>query len=265
MKRASALVLAAIALQAATPVAMAQAPAAPRPVPVAEAPSDAAIRKWVEEHPDVIVQALNKYVAEQRRKEQADGDKATLSLSGELLDASTSPFVGKQDARITVAYVLDAECGYCKTMTPILEEFVAKNPDVRIVHRWVKFLAPSSEYAARVAALVWKRFPASYTTYYREVMGHKGRLGEEGVDKALDKAVGAEAGLQLRAEVRTGASRAEIDEAIQANTGLAHRAGIQGTPTFVLSGLGSDGILRGAQQPDALQAAIDKARGARKP
>lgn len=264
MKRASALLLAAATLLGAQSAAHAQAPA-PRPAPAAESPSDAQIRKWVEEHPDLIIQALNKYVAEQRRKEQAEGDKATLALSGEILDATSAPYVGKADAKVTVAYVLDAECGYCKQMTPLLEEFLAKNPDVRIVHRWVKYLSPSSEYAGRASALVWKRYPAAYHAFYREVMGHKGRLGEDGVDKALDKAVGAEAALQLRAEIRTGASREEIGEAVTAATNLAHRAGIQGTPTFVVSGLGSEGVLRGAQQPDALQVAIDKARGARRP
>ena len=107
----------------------AQAPAAP----AAETPSDAQIRKWVDEHPDLIIQALNRFVGEQKRKEQAEGDKNTLTYSGELLDATNAPFIGKANARVTVAYVLDAECGYCKTMTGILDEFVAKNPDVRIV------------------------------------------------------------------------------------------------------------------------------------
>lgn len=263
MTRASAGVLAAVVFLASAAGAVAQAPQ--RPVPAAESPGDAQIRKWVEDHPEVIIQALNRYVAEQKRKEQAEGDRATLALQGELLDAAGTPFLGKPDAKVTIAYVLDAECSYCKGVVPVLEEFLARNPDVRILHRWVKYLAPSSEYAARVAALVWKRYPAAYPAYYKEAMGHKGRLGEEGVDKALEKAVGAEAAIQLRAEVRTGASRTEIEEAVAANTNLAHRAGIQGTPTFVVSGLGAEGILRGAQQPNVLQAAVDKARGERRP
>ena len=268
MKKVIAGLLVALAAGVATPQAWAQpAPQAPRPVPAAgaESPTDAQIRKWIEDHPDLIIQSLNRYVAEQKRTAQAESDKATMAVAGELLDATSAPYLGPSDAKVTVAYVLDAECGYCKTMTSILSDFLAKNPDVRIVHRWVKFLSPSSEYAARAAALVWKRYPAAYPAYYSAIMNHKGRLGEEGVDKALDTAVGAEAALQLRAEIRTGASRQEIDEAVTATTNLAQRAGIQGTPTFVVSGLGPEGVLRGAQQPGVVEAAVEKARGARKP
>lgn len=246
--------------------ALAQAPGAqpPRPQLPAAAPADAQIeavvRRWIEAHPEVILESVNRFVLKEKEKEAQAKNERTAQFVSEMSDARNQPFVGNPEGKTTLVYVLDGACGYCKLMTKTLDDLVSRNPDLKVVHRWVAFLGPSSEYAMRVAYLVGKRHPAQYQEFYHELMGQKGQLSNDVVDKVLAGAVGEGPALQLRSEVSTGASRGEVDDYVKANNELAHRSGIEGTPTYMAAGLGPDGVLRGAQQPDAMARLLDKAR-----
>ena len=228
-----------------------------------EAQVEALLKKWVEEHPDLIVESINKYVVREKQREIQGKNEQTVGVMNELVEQKGMPVLGNKDGKVTLVYVLDGACGYCKTMTPVIEEIVSKNPDVKVVHRWVSFLSPASEYAARAAFVLWKRQPNRYRDFYVDLMGHRGQLTNDVVDKTLAKVVGDAAALQLRAEIASGSSREEMNILVSDNLDIAHRAGIDGTPTVVVAGIGTDGILRGAQQASAVTKAIEQARKAK--
>lgn len=241
-------------------LAQAPKPAAPAGV-MTEAQVEAVVRKWIEEHPDVVIESLNRFVSKENARKSEERNAAAMAASSEIFDVAGIPMTGNPSGKVTLVYVLDAACGYCKAMTAALEEMTAKNPDVRIAHRWVGFLGPASEYAMRAVTLAWKRHPDRYPALYHELMTYRGQVSNDAVDKALTKALGEQPALQVRADLGSGAERKALDEAFAANMGLAKRATVEGTPTVFVSNLGAEGVLRGQQRPDALQAAVDKARG----
>jgi len=252
-------VLAAVLLLAAPVAALSQAP---RPVPAGESPSDASIRKWVEEHPEVILETLNRYVAKEQAKKSDARNQQALSAAPEIFDASAAPGIGNPSGKVVLTYFLDGACGYCKAMTPALDDLVSRNPDVRILHRWVSFLGPASEYAMRAATVVWKRHPDKYAAYYHDMMTQKGGLSNDVVDKALARALGDDLALSVRSEIAGGSDRPAVDAALAANSALARQALIDGTPTMFVKGLGPEGVLRGLQKPDDLKAVVERSRTA---
>ncbi len=239
---------------------------APRPAAPAggmsEAQVEAIVRKWVEDHPDVVIESLNRYVNRENARKSEERNAAAVAASSEIFDVAGVPMVGNPSGKVTLVYFLDAACGYCKAMTGALDEAVARNPDLRVVHRWVGFLGPASEYASRAVTLAWKRYPDRYAALHHDLMTFRGQVTNEVIDKALAKALGEQPALQVRADLASGAERKALDEAFAANMGLAKRATVEGTPTLFVSNLGVEGVLRGQQRPDALQAAVDKARAA---
>ena len=249
-----------LAVLAAAPTARAEAP---KPVQ-AGAPSDAQIesvvRKWVDEHPELIIQSLNKYVAQENAKKAEARNAQALGATQEIFDTKGQPAIGNPSGKVTVVYVLDGACGYCRVMTPVMQELVERNPDLRIVHRWVNFLGSPSEYAARAALVTWKRYPAKYPAFYHDLMSQKGQLSNALVDQVLAGALGEDLALQVRSEVSTGAK--EVEGTLADNVNLAKRAAVEGTPTLFVDGIGAAGILRGAQRQPEMQKAIEQARTA---
>lgn len=223
---------------------------------------DAAVRRFIEANPQVVLDSVNAYVEKQRlEKEAADAD-AFLSMADEFTGVEGLPVVGNPDGAITMVYVLDAACTYCRRMTPVVSSLLEKNPDLRIVQFWVPFLTPASEYAGRVAGLVAERYPGKYGEFYHQLMLKTAGLTNEIVDDVIAQTIGADAVDIIRADVTTGSMSTTYADKVQANLSLSQRALISGTPFMWVEGTGRDGLFRGAAPEARIQAAIEKARAA---
>lgn len=218
------------------------------------------VKSWIERNPEVVLQAINGYVLAQRQKETVEKNQATARSEAELANAKGAAVVGNPQGKVTLVYVLDAACGFCKQMTSALGELVKENKDLKIVHRWVNFLSPESEYAERMALVVHKRHQGVYHSFYEAVMGIRGRLTNDLINETATRLLGREAALQVIAEVAAGPSKIEMDETVAQNLAMAQRAGVEGTPTFLFVGLGPEGVVRGAKPLDDLRKLVEKAR-----
>lgn len=218
------------------------------------------VKSWIERNPEVVLQAINGYVLSQRQKEASEKNQVTAKSEAELATAKGAAVIGNPQGKVTLVYVLDAACGFCKQMTSALGELVKENKDLRIVHRWVNFLSPESEYAERVALVLYKRHQGVYPAFYEGVMGIRGRLSNDVINDVAIKLLGKEAALQVIAEVAAGPAKPELDEIVAQNLAMAQRAGVEGTPTFVFVGLGAEGVVRGAKPLDDLRKLVEKAR-----
>jgi protein-disulfide isomerase len=280
MKTRSAAILLAAAL--ATPgFALAQSPGAkpgadpqngraPGPVFVVKSQADAhledVVRTYIEQHPDVVFNAVNRYVAETREKQSQAQSVDVVAAEGEMAQAEGLPVIGDPKAKVTMVYFLDAACGYCRSMTPALEDLVAKHPDLKIIHRYVAILTPVSEYAARVAGVVSTRYATRYRDFYKALMSKHDKLTTEVVDDAVAETLGKEAVEQVKTEATAtpagGPNRA--GQTVQNNGALANRLHVQGTPFFDVLGIGPDGVVHGATSPDVLAHAVEKAGALKK-
>ena len=232
--------------------------------PVDDAKLDAAIQKWVETHPEVLVQVVSKYVAETRAKAEDNKHDVVVNADADLMQTEGIPILGKADAPVTVVYFVDAACHYCRHESTAIVDMVSRNPDVRVVQRWVRFLTPASEYAARVAGVVYARHQVKYMEFYAILMANNGPLTKEMVDAAVASAIGDDAVAPVSEEASDSVSKA-WSKTVDDNMQLAGRIGINGTPFHYVHGAGRAGVLEGELPPAKIMAAVAIARAAVKP
>lgn len=222
-----------------------------------------AVTRWIENNPEVVLKSINGYVARQKDAEAKQADDVVLKLATELSDPGKwIPVLGSKSGKIVMIEVVDANCVFCRRMEPDMHKVIADNPDLKVIRRYVPFLSPSSEYAARMASLVWRRHEGRYADFDKALMAEKTNLTTESVDRIVGTVLGSEAVLVLKSELAAGLVRQELDEHISTALELTHRAKINGTPFTMIVGAGREGLFRGAVPAPRLQEAVDKARAA---
>lgn len=119
-----------------------RAPQAPLP-----AVTDEQTSRWVEEHPDLILKAINAYMARQQP------DLTEFIASADVPIDGRYPHIGAEAGRAELYIVefSDFNCHYCKEAEQPVHSRLEAHKDVRVVYRDLGFLHPSSESAALAA------------------------------------------------------------------------------------------------------------------
>ena len=178
------------------------------------------------------------------------------------------PFVGKENAPLTMAYWYDYQCPYCKavdvggvpqipiepSMSMILKDYV-ETGKLRIVFKDFAFLGPDSLTAAEYKHAIWEMYPAKFYEWHEAMMKaqdeeHSG-FGNETTILALIKKIPGMDSTKLKALVAQ--KKAAYDAVIQADQQEGAKFGIQGTPGFIIGTKAIDG----AVGPEQFKAAID--------
>ncbi|MCG8547464.1 MAG: DsbA family protein [Alphaproteobacteria bacterium] len=187
---------------------------------------NAAIRAYILEHPEVIIEALEKF----EQKERAERQKATMAALAankeKLFNNPMTPVSGNKDGDVSIVEFFDYQCGFCKrTMASVLE-VMKEDPQVRVVWKELPILGPASEFAAR-AAMASKR-QGKYLDFHIALMGSRGQLTPK---KIFEKA--KKVGLDIEKLKRDMADPA-ISQYLSETLQLAQALGINGTPGFVI-------------------------------
>jgi len=224
----------------------------------------AIVAEVIAEKPELLLESLNSYMQAQQAEEQQRADGVVIAQKEAIADTEGRPYLGNEDGEVELVYFYDLNCPHCKRMDPALKQILEANPDVRISHRGIPILAPSSRTAAIVEGLVWSVHRDKYPAFHDALMGHQGALTETVIAEKLATVLGEEDATKILAfssnaqHPRTAAVIAAIDE----NLSVAQDSGITGTPfIFVVQG---NGIVRGAG-PDPfgeVTKLIEKARKA---
>lgn len=235
-------------------MSMAAGPLAPTPAMAQDVivPADelnAAIRRYLLENPEVIVQALELYRDEQEAQQaQAQAD-ALKRMAPQLTRLGIDPIAGNPDGSVTMVEFFDYQCGFCKRMHADKDTAVANDGDVRIVYKELPILGPMSEVASRAALAA--RAQDKYLEMHNALMTHNGRLSEAVIfDYARKLGLDVD---QLRAEMQSEA----VGEVLATNRSLARALNITGTPALIIG----DGLYPGAMTLAELEDAIAAARG----
>ncbi|MBR2137332.1 MAG: DsbA family protein [Alphaproteobacteria bacterium] len=130
----------------------------------------------LKESPKMIVEAMDIYQKQQQEEALAEREKALETVN----NADGLPFVGPEDASVTVVEFFDFSCGYCKRLAPSIEKLIADNADVKFVFKPVSFVAPISRPLAQAAIAAHKQ--GKYVEFYKAVFEHEGRVTEADID-----------------------------------------------------------------------------------
>ncbi len=192
-------------------------------------------------------------------EEAVDAPAAERLLDGIPQDGA---WLGAPDAPVVVEEYADLQCPFCAVaardaVPPVIREGV-RSGQVRLRFRTLAFLGPDSVEAGRAAVAAgaqdrqWGFVERFYARQGAENSGY--------VDEAFLREVAAEVpGLDADRMLADAAAPA-TERVLAADTAAARRAGVQGTPTFLVGRRGGPLTPAPGASADDLRAAIDRAR-----
>ncbi|CAN5414345.1 DsbA family protein [soil metagenome] len=198
--------------------------------------SDAAVRGYLLQHPEVIPEAMQRLQEREMAKVVGENRAAIFTPYG-------SAFAGNPKGDVTLVEYFDYNCGYCRASLPMLHDLVASDSGLKIVFRELPILSEESRTAARASltAAEQGKFAGFHDALYES-----GPLSDDRI-----AAVARGAGVDL-----SKASMTKADAEISRNRDIAGRLGMTGTPGWVIG----DRVFSGALPIEEMKKAIAAAR-----
>ncbi len=174
-------------------------------------------------------------------KDEIPSDQQEIMTDGGSLETEASePFIGREDAPLTVHYWHDFQCPICKrfeteTLPTLINEYVEPG-EVRIVFRGYPFIGAHSTEAALVAHAVWETHPQSYFLWHQAMFEAQDRENGGFGDRAsILELTGAVEGIDIddvsaALSAHEAAYRAEVD--VDRQEGESR--GVRSTPSFLI-------------------------------
>jgi protein-disulfide isomerase len=213
---------------------------------------NAAIEKLVHDyllnHPEVLVQALQKAQADADAQQTTDAKSAIEANKTQLINDPASPVLGNPAGDVTLVEFFDYRCPYCKAVAPTLEGLIKADPKLRVVMKEFPILGPGSLFAARVALVAAKH--GKYADFHAAMYQLKGAFNDD-TTLSVAEAVGLDPAM-----VKKEMAAPEIDAQLKSNIDLAKAIGVDGTPAFIAG----DTLVPGAVDLDGLKQLIASAR-----
>ena len=205
------------------------------------------VRETLMDHPEILIEVITE-LRKKEQQQQAQAQSSALKAHyQELFHDSADPFAGPKNAKVSLVYFGDMNCGFCKKQDPILSEIIKKYKDVRIIYKDLPILRQSSREAAALALAAYNQAPDTYFSLHKRLMSQSSPLDSATIAEAVKKE-----GLDI--EKLKKAISPEIDKQLDDNLRLAQNLGINGTPALVFQ----DTVMGGFTEQSVLAAAIEK-------
>jgi len=217
-------------------------------VPAADLPEkealNEAIRSYLLEHPEVIIEALEKFEDRERLAKENASTAALNERKDDLYNHPMTPISGNPKGDVTIVEFFDYQCGYCKRTMQTVLDLQKEDPKIRVVWKELPILGPASEFASRAAMAAKKQ--DKYIEFHVAVMGARGQLTTESVMKHA-----ADVGLDID-KLKRDMMAPEIGKYLRDTLQLAQQLGINGTPGFVIGGKLVPGAIGMEQMKDLI-------------
>ena len=211
-----------------------------------------AVRAYLLENPEVIVDAIN-VLEERQAMAQAQADFDLVEQYAEaLFDDGYSWVGGNPDGDITIVEFLDYRCGYCRRAHPEVADLLAEDGNIRLIVKELPILGEASMISSRFAIAV-KQLAGDDA--YKQVHDVLMEFSGDPTDVALRRI--AESQGRDADEILAAMESDAVTEEIATTRSLAQALQINGTPTFVLE----DELLRGFVPADQMAVMVADKRG----
>ncbi len=107
------------------------------------------------------------------------GQQPTQAADVSKVKIAGEPYIGKEDAPVTMAYWFDYQCPFCQrneidVMPQLVKEYVDTGK-VKIVFKDFEFLSEDSQRLGKVARAVWDTAPDKFYQWHKAVFENQGK------------------------------------------------------------------------------------------
>ncbi len=221
------------------------------------------IKQYLMNHPEDILKSVKMYQAKQQREQRQKMYDNALKNVNALRKTSFQTIAGNPNGNVTMVEFFDYQCVMCWRAYKGIEEVVSKNPNLRVIYRFLPIFGEASQYAAKVdlAAATQGKYEKFHDLMFK-AKRIEGKLRDKDVRRVAKKA-GVKLNKQTRKLINSTAGKKFIDE----TRSLASKLGVNGTPAFYImptKGKVSEKnffVFNGAVPAPYLQQAIDIVSG----
>jgi protein-disulfide isomerase len=203
--------------------------------------NDRQMQTYLMQHPELAPAMMGQAQQLDEQKQQAVQAAAVKKVGQNAFFNPALAFVtGPADAKTSLVEFYDYDCPYCRASLPAVKKFYdAHKNDTRFsfIEFPIKQLHGESAVLAAKASLAARRQPAHYMDFHFALLGQDGAITDE-----IIYAQAAKAGMDV-AKLKADMADPGIEKTLQSSIALAHKVGIDGTPTFVLNGKMHPGAL----------------------
>jgi protein-disulfide isomerase len=193
--------------------------------------NDRQMQTYLMEHPELAPAMMGQAQVLNDRKQQMAQNAAMKKLGQTaFFDPAVAFVTGPADAKTSLVEFYDYDCPYCRASLPAVKKFYeAHKNDTRFsfIEFPIKQLHGESAVQAARASLAARRQPDHYMDFHFALLGQEGAI--------TDQIIFAEATKDLN-KLKADMTDPAIEKSLQSSIALAHKAGVDGTPTFVLNG-----------------------------
>ena len=183
------------------------------------------IKKYILENPEILIESLEKFTANQKEKEQ----KSFVNILNNFYDAKiyeSLPRIGNMDSKLIIVEFVDYNCGYCKKTLSTISKLMKNFDNIQIVFIDYPILSESSEIAARASLAANEQ--NAYFEYHTILLNNKKLINENILYK-----IAKELSLDIE-KFKKDISSEKIKNNIIKNIKFANSLKIKGTPTFII-------------------------------
>ena len=183
------------------------------------------IEKYILENPEIIIESLEKFTANQKERES----EAFVSILNNFYDTKlykSFPRIGNKDSKLIITQFVDYNCGYCKKTLTTISKLMENFNNIQIVFIDYPILSESSEIAARASLAANEQ--NAYFEYHSILLNNTKSINENFLYKIAKK-------LSLDIEkFKKDISSEKIKNNIIKNINFANSLKVRGTPTFII-------------------------------
>ncbi len=207
--------------------------------------SESEVATILENNPEFVVTALQKFEQQQREAEEREASRLFLENIDELQNDPNTPYVGPKDAKVVLVEFFDFNCGYCKRIADVMANVAKNNPDVKVVFKPMTFLGSKPIALAAVAANEQGKF----LEVYKAFLTAEGRLDEAKINEIVEKA-----GLDMN-KFKADVASDKVNKVVEDTARLGSKVRVSGVPSLILNGKKLNTV-----DLEGIQAAIDDAK-----
>jgi protein-disulfide isomerase len=196
--------------------------------------NDRQMQTYLMLHPELAPAMMGRAQALDDQKQAADQTAAMKKMGqAAFFDPAVAFVTGPADAKTSLVEFYDYDCPFCRASLPAVKKFYdAHKSDTRF--SFIEFPiadlhGPSALLAAR-ASLAARRQPEHYMDFHFTLLGEEGQVTDQMV-----YADAAKAGMDVD-KLKADMADPAIEKTLTSSIALAHKVGVDGTPTFVLNG-----------------------------
>jgi protein-disulfide isomerase len=196
--------------------------------------NDRQMQSYLMTHPELAPAMMGAAQLQDDQKQKAAQEAAMRKLGqAALFDPKIAFVTGPADAKTSLVEFYDYDCPYCRASLPAVKRFYeAHKNDTRFsfIEFPIKQLHGESAMMAARASLAARRQPANYMDFHFALLAKEEALAEEDI-----YAEAARAGMDVN-KLKADMADPGIETTLKSSIALAHKLGVDGTPTFIFNG-----------------------------